>query len=544
MFARLKKSGQYQYLQIVENRKIKGQVVQRVLVTLGRMDQLREKDRIETLIQSLSRFSDKVLLILSARSEVSIAARKIGPALIFGRLWEELGIQKVLQDLLLQRKFEFDVERAVFLTVLHRLFISGSDRWCDKWRRDYVIEGGEELSLHHLYRAMAFLGEEVEDQSGATPFVPRGNKDLIEERMFFEQRDLFTGLDLVFFDTTSIYFEGEGGETLGQKGHSKDHRPDLNQMVVGAVIDNHGKPICCEMWPGNTADVNTLIPETDRIRARFRIGPFCIVADRGMISAETLRELGQREIPYILGTRMRKVNEIKRDVLSRPGRYQEVHPEGKSSKDPDPLKVKEVFLNGKRYIVCFNPKQARKDAQDRQAIIDSLNEKLKTNPKGLIGNKGYRKYLKIDRNTVSLDQAKIEYESRFDGKWVLITNTHLSADQVAMKYKELWQVEQVFRDVKSVFENRPVYHQRDENIRGHVFCSFLALVLRKELDRRLKEAGHHFEWADIKQDLKSLQQVLIEDNGRALALRTECLGTCGKVFQAVGVAVPPTIREV
>jgi transposase len=544
MFARLKKSGQYQYLQIVENRKIKGQVVQRVLVTLGRMDQLREKDRIETLIQSLSRFSDKVLLILSARSEVSIAARKIGPALIFGRLWEELGIQKVLQDLLLQRKFEFDVERAVFLTVLHRLFVSGSDRWCDQWRRDYVIKGVEELSLHHLYRAMAFLGEEVEDQSGAIPFAPRCNKDLIEERMFFAQRDLFTGLDLVFFDTTSIYFEGEGGKTLGHKGHSKDHRPDLNQMVVGAVIDNQGKPVCCEMWPGNTADVNTLIPETDRIRARFRIGQFCLVADRGMISAETLRELGQREIPYILGTRMRRVNEIKREVLSRPGRYQEVHPEGKSSKDPDPLKVKEVLLNGQRYIVCFNPKQARKDAQDRQAIIDSLNEKLKTNPKGLIGNKGYRKYLKIDRNTLSLDQAKIEYESRFDGKWVLITNTPLSADQVALKYKELWQVEQVFREVKSVLENRPVYHQRDENIRGHVFCSFLALVLRKELDRRLKEAGHHFEWADIKQDLKSLQEVLIEDKGRTLALRTECLGTCGKIFQAVGVAVPPTIREV
>jgi transposase len=508
------------------------------------MDQLREKDRIETLIQSLSRFSEKVLLILSGRSDVNVAARKIGPALIFERLWEELGIQKVLQDLLSPRKFEFDVERAIFLTVLHRLFVSGSDRWCDKWHRDYVIEGVEELSLHHLYRAMAFVGEEVEDQSGATPFAPRCNKDLIEERMFFAQRNLFTGLDLVFFDTTSIYFEGEGGETLGQKGHSKDHRPDLNQMVVGAVIDNHGKPVCCEMWPGNTADVSTLIPEADRIRARFRISQFCLVADRGMISAETLRELGQRQIPYILGARMRKVNEIKREVLSRPGRYQEVHPEGKSSKDPDPLKVKEVFLNGKRYIVCSNPKQARKDVQDRQAIIDSLNEKLKTNPKGLIGNKGYRKYLKIDRNTVSLDQAKIEYESRFDGKWVLLTNTHLSADQVALKYKELWQVEKVFREVKSVLENRPVYHQRDENIRGHVFCSFLALVLRKELDRRLNEAGHLFEWADIKQDLKSLQQVLIEDNGRSLVLRTDCLGTCGKVFQAVGVAVPPTIRAV
>jgi transposase len=543
MFARVKKSGNHQYLQIVENRKIKGKVIQRVIVTLGRMDQLQEKDRIETLIQSLSRFSEKVLLVLSGKSDVSASARKIGPALIFERVWEELGIKKVLQKLLSDRKFDFDVERAIFLTVLHRLFVSGSDRSCDKWRRDYVVEGVEKLSLHHLYRAMSFLGEEVEDQGDATPFAPRCTKDLIEEGMFSERRDLFTGLDLVFFDTTSIYFEGEGGETLGQKGHSKDHRPDLNQMVVGVVIDSHSKPVCCEMWPGNTADVTTLLPETERIRARFHIAQFCIVADRGMISAETMRKLEEKEIPYLLGTRMRKVNEIKGDVLSRAGRYREVRQEGKSSKDPAPLMVKEVALNGKRYILCFNPKQALKDAQDRQAILDSLSEKLKTNPKGLIGNKGYRKYLKIDRNSVSIDQAKTEYESRFDGKWVLITNTALSADQVALKYKELWQVEHVFRDVKSVLDNRPVYHQRDENIRGHVFCSFLALVLRKELDRRLREVGHHFEWADIKQDLKSLQQVSIEDKGKSLALRTECLGTCGKVFQAVGVAIPHTIRS-
>lgn len=544
MFARVKKSGNHQYLQIVENRKIKGKVIQRVIVTLGRMDQLQEKDRIETLIQSLSRFSEKVLLVLSGKSDVSASAQKIGPTLIFERVWEELGIKKVLQELLSDRKFDFDVERAIFLTVFHRLFVSGSDRSCDKWRRDYVVKGIETLSLHHFYRAMGFLGEEVADQADATPFAPRCTKDLIEEGMFSERRDLFTGLDLVFFDTTSIYFEGEGGETLGHKGHSKDHRPDLNQMVVGVVIDSHGKPVCCEMWPGNTPDVRTLLPETERVRARFHIAQFCIVADRGMISADTIRKLEEKEIPYILGARMRKVNEIKGDVLSRAGRYREIRQEGNSSKDPAPLMVKEVSLDGKRYIVCFNPKQARKDAQDRQAIIDSLSEKIKTNPKGLIGNRGYRKYLKIDRNSVSIDQAKIEYESRFDGKWVLITNADLSADQVALKYKELWQVEHVFRDVKSVLENRPVYHQRDENIRGHVFCSFLALVLRKELDRRLRAAGHHFEWVDIKQDLKSLQQVVIEDNGKSLAVRTECVGTCGKVFQAVGVAIPPTIRAV
>jgi len=390
---------------------------------------------------------------------------------------------------------------------------------------------------------MTFLGEQSEDQTDATPFSPRCTKDLIEEGIFLERRDLFTGLDLIFFDTTSLYFEGEGGALIGQKGHSKDHRPDLNQMVVGAVIDNKGKPVCCEMWPGNTADVSTLIPVIDRVRSRFNTGQFCIVADRGMVSADNIDELGTRKIPYIFGARMRKVKEIRDDVLSYPGRYREVRAEGRFSKDPAPLKVKELVKNGKRYIVCLNPKQARKDARDRQSIIDSLEERIKTNPKSLIGNKGYRKYLKIERDSVSINQNKIEGESRFDGKWVLITNTNFSAEQVALKYKELWQVEQVFRDVKSVLETRPVYHQKDENIRGHVFCSFLALVLRKELDRRLQEAGQCFEWADIKQDLKALQEVEIEDSGKTLALRTECLGTCGKVFKAVGVAIPPTIRQ-
>jgi hypothetical protein len=543
MFARVKKSGQYEYLQIVENRKVGGKVIQRVIATIGRMDHLHAKSQVETLIRSLSRYSEKVLLVLSGKSDVSANAKKIGPALVFERLWKELGIQKVIKDLLRVRRFGFDVERALFLTVMHRLFVSGSDRFCDKWRRDYVIEGVGGLGLHHLYRAMTFLGEKTQDQRDATPFSPRCTKDLVEEEMFFERRDLFTGLDMVFFDTTSIYFEGQGGVHLGQKGHSKDHRPDLNQMVIGVVIDNRGKPVCCEMWPGNTTDVKSLIPVTDRIRSRFQVGQFCVVADRGMISAKPVQELEQRQLPYILGARMRKVNEIKDQVLSHPGRYREVRPESEISKDPSPLKVKEVVVEGKRYIVCLNPRQARKDALDRQAIVESLQEKIQTNPKGLIGNKGYRKYLKMERESISIDQDKIAYDARFDGKWVLLTNTNLSAEEVALKYKELWQVEQVFRDVKSILDTRPVYHQREENIRGHVFCSFLALVLRKELERRLQNAGHSFEWGDIKQDLKALQQVVMEDQGKALSLRTECVGTCGKVFQAVGVAIPPTIRE-
>ena len=544
MFARVKKSGQNQYLQIVENRKEAGKVRQQVIATIGRMDQLQEKGRVETLIRSLSRFSESALLILSGKSDISADAKSIGPVLIFERLWKESGIYTAIRRLLGERDFEFDVERAIFLTVLHRLMISGSDRFCDRWRRDYLVSGIDELRLHHFYRAMSFLGEELEDQADAMPFAPRRNKDLIEEMLFSANRHLFSELDLVFFDTTSIYFEGQGVQTLGQKGYSKDHRPDLNQMVVGALINDRGRPICCEMWPGNTADVVTLVPQADRFRKRFGIKKICVVADRGMISHENLESLKERGISYILGTRMRRVQEIRFDVLSRAGRYREVYPESSDRKQPAPLKIKEVHHNGQRYMVCLNERQARKDAADRQAIIESLEDQLKKGAKSLVGNKGYRKYLKLEKGSACIDMEKAEAEARFDGKWVLITDTKLSAEAVALKYKELWQVERVFRDMKSMLETRPVYHQNDANIAGHVFCSFLALVLRKELEQRLADAGHQFEWSDIKQDLKALKQVEIHEGDTRFAIRSQSKGHCGKIFQAVKVALPPTIKEI
>lgn len=545
MFARIKKSGKYEYLQIVESRREGAKVNQQVIATLGRLDQMHAKGKIETLVRSLARFSEKTLLILSGKSDASSESKIIGPSLIFERLWKELGMQTALGGLTSKRLFGFDVERALFLTVLHRLLVSGSDRFCDKWREPYSIAGTEGIALHHLYRAMAFLGEEVEDQRNATPFSPRCTKDVVEERLFLLNRHLFSGLDLVFFDTTSIHFEGAGGENIGKRGFSKDHRPDLNQMVVGVVLDERGRPLCCEMWPGKTTDVKSLVPVVERIRKRFTVCQFCIVADRGMISKETLDflESPENKIPYILGTRMRKVKEVQRDVLSRAGRYEEVFPEGLRSKDPSPLKVKNVVVNGNRYIVCLNPKQARKDAADREAILSSLQEQLNSGPKSLVGNKGYRRYLKLEKGSASIDWKKADDDARFDGKWVLRTNTDWPARKVALKYKELWQVEHVFRDMKSVLETRPIYHRRDETIRGHVFCSFLALMLKKELYRRLEDSGHSFEWSDIKQDIKALRETTIEENGKRLAIRSQCVGTCGRVFQSVGVAIPPTIRE-
>jgi len=542
MFARVKKSGKYQYLQIVENRKEAGKVKQRVLATIGRMDQLQEKGRVETLIRSLSRFSEKALLIISGQSDVAAKARTIGPVMIFERLWKQTGIASAIKKLLVGRNFAFDVERSIFLTVLHRLMVSGSDRFCDRWRRDYRIDGCGQLSLHHLYRAMAFLGEELCEQSGALMASRRRNKDLIEEQLFYDNRDLFTRLDLVFFDTTSIYFEGTGGD-IGQRGFSKDHRPDLKQMVVGAAIDDNGRPICCEMWPGNTADVTALVPLAERLQKRFAISSFCVVGDRGMVSNDTLEKLEQLKLSYILGARMRRVKDIKEQVLARGGRFREVCPESSDRKKPAPLKVKEVIHDGKRYIVCLNPRQARKDAADRRAIIDSLQEQLKKGAKSLVGNKGYRKYLKANKQGFQIDTGKIKTEERFDGKWVLITNTDLSAEKVALKYKQLWQVERVFRDVKSLLQTRPIYHQNEANICGHVFCSFLALVLRNELEQRLAAAGHRLEWAEIKQDLKALKEVEIDEGAARFAVRTEFKGLCAKIFKAVGVAPPPTIRQ-
>ncbi|MFO7931922.1 MAG: IS1634 family transposase [Desulfosalsimonas sp.] len=544
MFARVKKSGKYQYLQIVENTKVKGKVRQQVIATVGRLDHLQEKGRVETLIKSLSRYSEKAMLILTGHSDPDAVTIKIGPALIFERLWKNTGIKQALDKLLKDRRFEFDVERAVFLTVLHRLMSSGSDRYCERWRRDYAVAGTQDLELHHLYRAMAFLGEALADQSRASELAPRCNKDLVEEEMFKTWRNLFTGLELVFFDTTSIYFEGEGGETLGERGFSKDHRPDLKQMVVGVVIDDEGRPICCEMWPGNTADVTSLVTVNEHMRERFAIKRFCIVADRGMISSGNLKYLEENEIPYILGTRMLKDKEVREQVLTCGGRYQEVHPIGNGARDPSPLKVKEVRNMDRRYIVCLNERQATKDKLTREAIIEALKEKIPQGPKSLVGNKGYRRYVRIEKNSASIDSEKVKSEARFDGKYILRTNTDLPADKVALKYKELWQVERVFRDVKSMLETRPIFHQRDDTIRGHVFCSFLALALHKELERNLEKAGHVFEWSHIKQDLQALQETYIEENGNKLAVRSRAEGVCGKVFQAVGMAMPPTIREI
>jgi len=548
MFFRTKKSGPRTYLQLVENHWRDGRPQQTVLATLGRLDELQQRGAVDGLLRSGARFAEK-LLVLTAHQQGHIPAvrtLRLGAVLIFERLWQQTGCAAVLEQLLAPRHFAFAVERAVFLTVLHRLLQPGSDRAADKWKHDYLLDGAADLDLHHLYRAMAWLGETLpaEQQRGSTRLVPLCTKDRIEEGIFQRRRDLFTQLEVVFFDTTSIYFEGEGGEELGQYGHSKDHRPDLYQMIVGAVLDGDGRPICCAMWPGNTTDVKTLIPIVDDLYRRFGIVKVCIVADRGMISQETIDDLDQQGWPYILGARMRRCKEVREQVLNDRGRFRVVHPKSRDPKDPSPLKVKDVRIEDRRYVVCVNEDEVKKDRADREAILAGLREQLQQGDKSLVGNKGYRRYLKVEGpGHFAIDEAKIAEEARYDGTWVLRTSTALPTAEVALQFKRLWQVEQWFRSCKSLLETRPIYHQRDETIRGHVFCSFLALLLRYELQTRLAAHGKVLEWADVVDDLERLQYVEVEQDGKRFRLRTELQGSCGQVFRAVGVAIPPTVQQ-
>ena len=549
MYFRVKRTGAYGYLQIVESFREKGHVRQRVLSTVGRLDVLQASGQFDALMRSGLRFCEKLAVIdaHAAGQTEPVQVQRVGPDLVFGRLWETLQLGKIIRRALQGRRYEFDVERAIYLTVIHRLFASGSDRAAERWRQAYRLPGTETLDLHHLYRAMAFLGEALKEQlATAILKTPRCTKDCIEEELFEQRRDLFSAIDLVFFDTTSIYFEGQGGEELGQYGKSKDHRPDLKQMVVGLALDLHGWPLCCELWPGNTADVTTLLPGVNRLRQRFRVRRVSIVADRGMISASTIATLESKELDcdYILGARMRSVKEVSERVLADRGRYQEITPERKTSKDPSPLKVKEVTIEGRRYVVCLNEEQRRKDAADRQAIVEHLREQLKRGDKDLIGNKGYRKFLRVTSGEhFALDEEKIQAEARYEGKWVLQTNLADEPKLIALAYKELWMVEDMFRTMKSILETRPIYHKRDETIRGHVFCSFLALLLRRALEQRLEQKGESWEWTEIVRGLDNLQEVEARFQAKRFVMRSQVLGQAHKAFMAAGVALPPTLRE-
>lgn len=524
MFVRLKtvkaNGRTYRYLHIVQNRWEGGKVRQHLLGSLGRLDEMLARGDLERVITQLVEHCPTVqVLRAQAAGRLEVLQDQVwGPALIFGRLWEQLGLRDLLRKLSREKRFDFDWERMIFAQVLQRLVEPGSDLRGSKWIRTVQEPGFDPLRLRHFYRSLGFLWQKKEE---------------IEQALYCRELDLFNReLDLVFFDTTSTYFEGTSLAGWAKLGKSKDHRPDHLQLVVAMVIRRDGFPIACEIWPGNTADVKTLVPVIQTLKKRFDIHKVVVVCDRGMVSKANLEALTAAGYQYIVGMKMRRLAEVRDQVLGRAGRYRQVNRK---------LQVKEVRLRNRRYVLCYNPQEAQKDQRDRDAILEKMQQKLRRGGvKALINNRGYRRYLQVKGQTAQINEKAVRQEARYDGKYVLRTTTRLSAAEVAEAYKQLTWIERLWRELKDVVEMRPNYHWRKkDHVKGHIFVCFLALHLAAALKRKLAEAKVTVQWDEVIRDLSQLRAVVVQFTGQQYLLRSPLKGSAAEVFSAVGVKAPP-----
>jgi hypothetical protein len=515
MFVRVKRSGRdgasYEYLQLVESFREGDKVRQRLLLTLGRRDQIVPDGTLDSLLACLAKFSERLRVVEKVRTEGIQAHTALtwGPALVFDRLWREQRLPEVLHRLCRPRRFEFDVERACFALALQRLCAPGSDLQGASWLRTVACPGFEKLELHHLYRTVGFLAE---------------IRDPLEKDLFLGDRDLFSQvLDLVFIDTT--------------RGYSRDRRPDQPQVVLCLAVDKNGWPVAWDILPGCTADAKAFVSMIKKLRERFRIGRIIVVADRGMIGKDTialLEDNKQAPFDFILGCRMRRQKEVSEEVLSRAGRFHKV---------ADNLEVKQVLVEGRRYIVCRNSLEKKKDAAARQAILAKLEAALSHGPKSVLRNKGYARFLHVEKGAVTIDREAIERDARLDGKFVLRTSTELTADEVARAYKSLWRVERAFRETKSTLEVRPIFHHQDTTTIGHIVGCFLALRLEVDLQQRLDQRGVEASWPDVMRDLGELKAVELTLEGQRYRLRTDFMGSAYHAFAAAGVRSPSVVTS-
>lgn len=508
------------YLHLVQGYRVNGKVKQKVVANLGRLDILQVGGGLDRVIASLARYSERCWLEAEGEAQL-VWAKCYGPVLIFRRLWEHLGLANQVGQLPAGSRVDFPVEEAVFAMVLHRLLDPGSKRATHRWLKTVYRPEFESLELHHLYRALDYLVQK---------------KEKIEEALFARNRDLFCpNFDLMLFDTTSVYFEGQGPEGVAEYGYSREHRPDRVQVVLGLLMSRDGIPVAHHVFPGNTADIKAFRHAIADLRRRFPLRRVVIIADRGVVAEPLLEELELEGMEYIVGMPLRKWKEVREIVLSRAGRYHEVK---------DNLKVKEVEAGGHRYIVCHNPEGEERDRKERESIVAMLAEYLSQGGlSGLVKRKGWGRYLRVkEAGKVEIDHKKIAEEARYDGKYVLRTNTSLVAAEIALDYKSLWQVEHAFRELKSGLEVRPVYLRTEAHVRGHIVVCFLALVLEATLGRLLKRQGTQASYREIMADLFELMAVRFEARGKAWLWRTELQGLAYEAFRAIGVRPPARVQ--
>jgi transposase len=524
-----------EYVQLANNvwNKDKGYAQAQVIHSFGRSDQL-DLDVLRRLIKSMSRLLDPED---SARIEYQdddlklLSSRPAGGAHLLKALWNRLRIDECLKKALKQRSFSAPIAETIFAMVANRALAPSSKLAIEQWAAEEVYLGDHELlQVQHCYRAMDFLLE---------------HEDAIQQEVFWSTANLLNlTVDLIFFDTTNTYFEIDesGPSELKAYGKSKEKRDDLPQVTIGLAVTREGIPVRCWVLPGNQHD-SQCVEQVQKDLNSWNLGRVVWVMDRGMTSEANQKILQRGAGQYILGEKLSgsKSNEA---AMAQPGRFKVIS---------DNLHIKEVFIGDgtgrKRYVVAFNPQQAELDRINREQILDRLscelqvlNEK-KTNKAQcrLMLHRSMGRYVKeLKSGKLKIDRAKVKQDEKLDGKYLLSTSDlHLSAEDIALGYKQLLEVERAFRTLKSTLSLRPVYHSKDDRIRSHVLLCWLALLLV-----RIAEVETGQSWPKIRSQMQ--QQNLIDlfgKNGRILQ-HTETSPAQRNILNKLKISPPKRIVKI
>ena len=510
----------------------------RVLHHLGREDQL-DPDAIRRLIRSLSRVLEPgEALVLAAPELRLVESRPYGGAWLLDGLWARLGLPVMMAKALRGRRRDPAVERVLFALVANRALEPMSKLSCAAWVSEHVsMPGLTELDEDRAYRAMDWLLE-VEAE--------------VTEQVFWSVATLLDlEVDLLFFDTTSTYFETDeadppsDGAARGFRtyGHSKDHRADLPQVVIGLAVTRTGIPIRVWTWPGNANDQALIRQVKEDLRA-WRLGRVVWVADRGFDSAQNRRYLQRGGDHYILGEKLRSESAEAKAALARQGRYRAVAGD---------LEVKEVVIDEgtmrDRFVICRNPQEAERDAAVRASLLEQLtllidgSDDRSPAERDAVACKvrakpGLARFLRVTKaGLLRVDRAAVAAEAHLDGKSLLRTSDPtLSADDVATGYKQLVEVERAWRDMKTTLDLRPVFHRKEERIRSHVVLCWLALLLI-----RVAETGTGETWRNVRREMEKLHLVRLEGPAGEVLQRTETTPRQASLLKALSLPEPPRV---
>jgi hypothetical protein len=542
------------HLQLAENvwdpEKQRAQV--KILYNCGRADDVASTERLRRLARSILRRCAPEEIVAENPSWQVVNAWPYGDLYVLEQLWQRLGIGEVIAEIGGGRRFDFDVERALFAMVANRACAPSSKLYCyEQWLQEEVhLEGAAELELQHLYRAMDFL---------------EASKEAIEKAIYFRMAGLLKlDVEIVFYDTTSLHFEvdeedrgvGEPDEVHGslaagrktyralrKRGHSKNGRFDAPQIVVGLAVTRDGFPVRHWIFPGNTVDVTTVERVKQDLQG-WQLSRCVFVGDAGMVSKANLETLARGGGKYILCMPIHRGGEVAQEVVTRPGRYQKV---------ADNLEVKEVTVGDgerrRRYVVCYNPEEAARQKQHRDQVLKELAAEIDGlgTPRGpshskrvcdLRASGRYGRYLRLTRRDVPrIHQAAVAEASRLDGKFVVHSNDDtLSAADLALGYKQLQRVEIAWRSLKSGLKLRPVFHWAPHRIHAHVALTVLSLLLE-----RVAEQACGDTWRNIKDDLRRIKLAqLLSPNGTVWQV-TEPAPDALKRLKSLQIQKPPPI---